>query len=94
MSIAYDLKLKAIRRNEGLTQSQFADMTGISLGVLKNYESKQKKVGLSVIERVIECPTLTKYALWLMTDQTAPESGQIAPPNEFLEDVVLNKKTI
>ena len=54
MSIAYDLKLKAIRRNEGLTQSQFADMTGISLGVLKNYESKQKKVGLSVIERVIE----------------------------------------
>lgn len=92
MSTSYDEKLKAIRLSEGLTQSQLAELTGIGLSTIKNYETKLKEVGLTVIERVLAAPQLQKYTLWLMTDQTAPESGQIAPPTEFIEKVQKHKK--
>lgn len=46
-------KLKEIRKSEGLTQAEFADVTGINLGTIKNYESGKREVGLSVVDRVI-----------------------------------------
>ncbi|HBR1366632.1 TPA: helix-turn-helix transcriptional regulator [Klebsiella pneumoniae] len=85
MSTSYDEKLKAIRKAEGLTQAQLSDLTGIGLSTIKNYETKLKDVGLSVIEKVLSVPKLQKYTLWLMTDQTAPESGQVAPASEFFD---------
>ncbi|EDM9769363.1 helix-turn-helix transcriptional regulator [Salmonella enterica subsp. enterica serovar Tudu] len=94
MSTSYDEKLKAIRKAEGLTQTQLSDLTGIGLSTIKNYETKLKDVGLGVIEKVLSVPELQKYTLWLMTDQTAPESGQIAPPAEFLDEDAKRKKTI
>ena len=80
MSIGYSQKLRAIRKHEGLTQGKFAELTGISLGSVKNYETGHSEVGLSTLERVVNCPKLSKYTLWLMTDTTSPEAGQIAPP--------------
>ncbi|EAB5655737.1 XRE family transcriptional regulator [Salmonella enterica subsp. enterica serovar Oranienburg] len=94
MSTSYDEKLKAIRKAEGLTQTQLSDLTGIGLSTIKNYETKLKDVGLGVIEKVLSVPELQKYTLWLMTDQTAPESGQIAPPAKFLDEDAKRKKTI
>ena len=29
--------------------------------------------------KVLQHPRFTKYTLWFMTDQVAPEAGQIAP---------------
>ncbi|EDH4585744.1 transcriptional regulator [Salmonella enterica] len=72
-------KLKAIRKAEGLTQTKFSEMSGIALGTVKNYESGQKEPGLSVVLRVTNTDSFKKYTLWLMTDETAPEAGQISP---------------
>ncbi|HDZ8321225.1 helix-turn-helix transcriptional regulator [Enterobacter kobei] len=72
-------KLKAIRKAEGLTQTKFSELSGIALGTIKNYESGQKEPGLSVVLRVTNAPLFQKYTLWLMTDKTAPQAGQIAP---------------
>lgn len=73
-------KLRAIRVAEGMTQASFAKLLEIGLGTVKNYEVGQKDVGLSVVDKVSNHPRFQKYALWLMTDLTAPSAGQIAPP--------------
>ncbi|HDU3835077.1 TPA: helix-turn-helix transcriptional regulator [Klebsiella aerogenes] len=79
MSRNYSEKLKAIRKAEGLTQQQFADLIGVSLGTIKNYETKQHEAKALTAEKALEIETLQKYTLWLMTDKTAPEAGQISP---------------
>lgn len=92
MSIGYNAKLKALRKNEGLTQAQLSELTGVSLSAIKNYETGQTDAGLSIIERVITCPLLHRYTLWLMTDQVAPDAGQIAPDAKFLNETAASKK--
>ena len=72
-------KLKAIRKAEGLTQAKFCENSGIALGTLKNYEGGHRDPGLQVILQITNTPQFQKYTLWLITDQTAPDAGQIAP---------------
>lgn len=72
-------KLRAIRKAEGLTQMKFSEISGIAQGTIKNYESGQSEPGLQIVLRVTNSPQLEKYTLWLMTDKTAPQAGQIAP---------------
>ncbi|MCU6182669.1 helix-turn-helix domain-containing protein [Citrobacter cronae] len=79
MSRNYSEKLKAIRKAEGLTQQQFAELIGISLGTIKNYESSQHEAKALTVEKVLEIEKLQKYTLWLMTDKTAPVAGQVSP---------------
>ncbi|EPK4610787.1 TPA: helix-turn-helix transcriptional regulator [Citrobacter freundii] len=80
MSRTHAQKLRQIRKAEGLTQSNFAEMVGIALSTVKNYESGQRDVGLAIIDTVLKHSRFEKYALWLMTDKTALAAGQIAPP--------------
>ncbi|HDS3242290.1 TPA: helix-turn-helix transcriptional regulator [Klebsiella aerogenes] len=72
-------KLKAVRKAEGLTQKKFSEISGIALGTLKNYEGGYKDPGIQVVSQVVNTPLFKKYTLWIMTDETAPQAGQIAP---------------
>ncbi|EJD6708527.1 helix-turn-helix domain-containing protein [Serratia marcescens] len=72
-------KIKAIRKAEGLTQQKFCEISGIALSTLKNYEGGHREPGLQVVLQITNTPKFLKYTLWLMTDKTSPESGQIAP---------------
>lgn len=58
---------------------QLRDLTGIGLSTIKNYETQQKEPGLVIVDRFLSVELFQKYTLWLMTGQTAPEAGQIAP---------------
>ncbi|EBW6362560.1 XRE family transcriptional regulator [Salmonella enterica subsp. enterica serovar Oranienburg] len=79
MSSGYEKKLREIRKSEGLTQAEFADVTGVNLGTIKNYESGKREVGLSVVDRVLKARDFDKYTMWLMTDRTDDVAGQICP---------------
>lgn len=72
-------KIRAIRKAEGLTQAKFCEITGIALSTLKNYEGDHREPGLQVMLQITNSQLFKKYTLWLMTDETAPESGQISP---------------
>lgn len=72
-------KLRAIRKSEGLTQAKFSEISGVAIGTVKNYEGGHQEPGIQVILQVTNTRQLEKYTLWLMTDKTAPEAGQIAP---------------
>lgn len=72
-------KLRAIRKAEGLTQAKFCEISGLALSTLKNYEGDHREPGLQVMLQITNTPQFQKYTLWLMTDKTAPQAGQIAP---------------
>ncbi|EAU6350040.1 helix-turn-helix transcriptional regulator [Salmonella enterica] len=73
------IKLRSIRKAEGLTQQQFSDLTGISLGTIRNYEKGQSDVELKTIDMVLSVELFEKYMMWLMKGKTQPGLGQIAP---------------
>ncbi|ESC96308.1 DNA-binding helix-turn-helix protein [Escherichia coli 907391] len=79
LSIDYAKKLRQIRKAEGLTQKQFADITGLSLATIRNYESGQKNARAKIVEAVLQVDRFEKYMLWLIKDKTLPVAGQIAP---------------
>ncbi|TWC14758.1 hypothetical protein FBY06_12549 [Pseudomonas sp. SJZ085] len=74
------LKLKEVRLTERLTQTEICDITGIKLETWKGYEYG-RRASVSSIEllKVTMHPRFKKYALWLVTDEVAPECGQISP---------------
>ncbi|MEA5217462.1 helix-turn-helix transcriptional regulator [Enterobacter cloacae] len=79
MSSDYEERLKEIRLGEGLSQAAFAELTGVNIGIIKNYEGKRRGVGLTVIDRVLKTKDFNKYTLWLMTGETNESAGQISP---------------
>lgn len=72
-------KIKAIRKAEGLTQATFCEISKIPLSTLKNYEGGHTEPSVNTLLLITSNPRFKKYALWLTTDETAPEAGQIAP---------------
>lgn len=79
MSRGYGQKLREIRQEEGLTQKAMSELTGITISAIKGYETQGVKVGISIIERVLEVDRFQKYMMWLMTDKTNEALGQISP---------------
>ncbi|EAA9053086.1 helix-turn-helix domain-containing protein [Salmonella enterica] len=78
-SIDYSQKLRQIRKAEGLTQKQFAELTGLSITTVKSYESSQQPARAKVVEAVLQVDLFEKYMFWLMKDKTLPSAGQISP---------------
>ncbi|MTC34340.1 helix-turn-helix domain-containing protein [Providencia alcalifaciens] len=72
-------KLKAIRTAEGLTQVQLCEIMELSISTLKKVEAGYNDPALATIMKITKHPKFQKYALWLISDTTAPEAGQISP---------------
>ncbi|AGN83693.1 MULTISPECIES: helix-turn-helix domain-containing protein [Enterobacteriaceae] len=79
-STAIGQKIRAIRDAEGLSRTQFFELTGIPSGTQKHYEmGRREGVGSEILLKITQHPRFAKYTLWLMTDTTIPEAGQIEP---------------
>jgi len=80
MSTTVGLKIKSIREAEGLTRSQLSDLIGISTDTLAQYETGRiKTIGLEKLDKIVNHDRFHKYALWLVSEKTEPEVGQISP---------------
>lgn len=75
----FNEKLKAIRSAERITQSQLAEITMVSISTLKKIEAGYHDPGWKFLSQITTNPRFKKYALWLTTNETAPEIGQISP---------------
>jgi transcriptional regulator with XRE-family HTH domain len=84
LSTIFSEKIRLIRKEEGLTQPEFAELTGISLNTIKNFEVKGREITSSNLHLITNHPRFKKYALWLMTGETAPAAGQISPELESI----------
>ncbi|TPW60950.1 helix-turn-helix domain-containing protein [Klebsiella aerogenes] len=72
-------KIKAIRVAEGLSQNQLCEIIDLPRSTLSKYESGLFEPGGNALIKYTSHPRFQKYTLWLMTDKTAPQAGQIAP---------------
>ncbi|MDU1197009.1 helix-turn-helix transcriptional regulator [Kluyvera ascorbata] len=72
-------KIKAIRTAEGLSQSQFCSIMEIPISTLKKLEGGYNEPGWITLQKLTQHPRFEKYTLWLMTDKTAPQAGQVSP---------------
>lgn len=80
MRISISEKLKLMRESERLTSlPETAQMLGLSRDALWRYENGKTLPNVEVITKILNHPRFSKYALWFITGETAPESGQIAP---------------
>lgn len=79
MSSPISEKLALIRESERLNRREFADLTGVPYTSLTYYESGRTTPPTDVSMKILSHPRFMKYTMWFMTDQIAPESGQIAP---------------
>lgn len=72
-------KIKAVRQAEKVTQQQLSDLAGISLSTLKKIEAGYQEPSVTTLSKITKHPSFEKYALWLISDKTLPEAGQISP---------------
>lgn len=72
-------KIKAARIAERLTQEEMAQCVDIPIVSLRSYELEKRSVNEKNLMKITKHERFEKYAFWLMTDKTLPESGQIAP---------------
>lgn len=79
LSINYAEKLRSIGKAEKLTQEAFANMVGLSLSIVKAYESGRKKARAEVMEKVLQVNEFKQYTTWLLYDDVSLKCDQIAP---------------
>lgn len=79
MSTLFGNRVRTIRKAEGLTQTEFSELTGIAFNTIKNYEVKGREVTSKNLHIITNHPRFKKYTLWLMTGEVIIEAGQIAP---------------
>ena len=79
MSIDNAEKIKLMRESERLNRRQLSELIGIPYSSLSSYEGRAKEVSFVAVKKILNHPRFMKYTMWFMTDQVAPESGQIAP---------------
>ncbi|MBA1231098.1 helix-turn-helix transcriptional regulator [Pseudomonas viridiflava] len=72
-------KMKAIRTKEGLTQTEFCEIVGISISSWKKYEAGITEMGLQPFLKVANHERFRKYAFWLTTGDVVAEVGQVSP---------------
>ncbi|MDD9212105.1 helix-turn-helix domain-containing protein [Aeromonas dhakensis] len=72
-------KIRLMRESELINRKQLSDLTGIPYTSLVYYESDKNSPDVQVVMKILNHPRFTKYTLWFMTNQIAPEAGQIAP---------------
>ncbi|BBL58133.1 transcriptional regulator [Methylomonas koyamae] len=73
-------KIRQIRETLGYDRTQFEHVTGINAKTWANIELGKQKANEEHLLAITH--NWPEYALWLMTDQTAPEIGQISPEIE------------
>ncbi|EAQ9980851.1 helix-turn-helix transcriptional regulator [Salmonella enterica] len=82
MSIGIGKKIRAVREAEGLTRTQFFELTGILETAQKEYElGRRENIGIDTVMKITNHPRFKKYTMWLMSedDESYSEAEQISP---------------
>ena len=80
-------RIRPIREAEGMSRDEFVRETGLKFSSLVNYENgRNSSIGSEQLSKITTHPRFKKYALWLVTGDTLPESGQISPDIEKERD--------
>ncbi|WP_251978741.1 helix-turn-helix transcriptional regulator [Salinicola avicenniae] len=84
MSSDLGKKVREIREAEGFGRQAFCDMIGVPKQTLINVEMGRSGPSGKLLAEVSQA--FSKYTLWLMTNQTNEEAGQVSPDIEKARD--------
>ncbi|TNK99669.1 XRE family transcriptional regulator, partial [Kosakonia cowanii] len=79
MSTTVAMKIRIMRKSEMLTQEKMAEITGITLSALRQYEQGRNEPNLESTRKLLKSPRFRKYRDWFLFDETEPKAGQIVP---------------
>lgn len=80
MSTSIGKKIREVRESEGLTRTQFFELTGIPETTQKEYElGRRENIGIDTVMKITNHPMFKKYTTWLMNGETNEAAGQISP---------------
>ncbi|SKA69165.1 hypothetical protein SAMN02745132_04413 [Enterovibrio nigricans DSM 22720] len=77
--MSFGKRLKCVLKEERYNQREFAELVDIPQRSLENYLSDKQNPRLDGVMKIVNHVKFKKYALWLMTGDTEPSSGQICP---------------
>ncbi|MGR6860841.1 helix-turn-helix domain-containing protein [Aliivibrio salmonicida] len=89
-------KIKAIRLAENISQDEFSKIVNISVGTIRNYEQGIREPKSEILIKITNHERFDKYAYWLLTGKTLPESGQVCPAFSIQEQcgIISEEKNI
>ncbi|KZN61538.1 helix-turn-helix transcriptional regulator [Pseudoalteromonas luteoviolacea] len=82
MSNSFNSRLKQLRLFLNLSQTKFAEMVEVPMGSYRRYE-EDRDAPSSVIAKIVSHPQCKVYGYWLITGETQPHAGNIAPGDEI-----------
>ncbi len=79
MSTTVAMKIRIMRKSEMLTQEKMAEITGITLSALRQYEQGRNEPNLESTKKLLKSPIFRKYRDWFLFDEVNPKVGQVVP---------------
>ncbi|EFP1870435.1 helix-turn-helix transcriptional regulator [Salmonella enterica] len=79
MSSTVAMKIRLMRKSEMLTQEKMAEITGITLSALRQYEQGRNEPNLESTKKLLKSPIFRKYRDWFLFDEMEPKAGQVVP---------------
>ena len=79
LSMLFKKRLKAIIREEGMSQKVFAEEIDVSLGAVEQYLSGKRIPAGDVIMKIVSHEQFKKYTMWLLTGDVEEDSDQVSP---------------
>jgi len=79
MSTVFGKKIIEIKDAEGLTRPELCEIVDVPIATMRSLDSPSSKSipKYDIVQKI--CKAFPQSTLWLMTDQTNPEAGQISP---------------
>jgi len=74
-------KIRAIREAETSGRQEFCKLVGVNKGTLARIEQTGQIPKGDLLQRI--CAQWPQYTMWLMTDATDADCGQISPEDEL-----------
>ncbi|EFK9416359.1 helix-turn-helix transcriptional regulator [Escherichia coli] len=79
MSTTVAMKIRIMRKSEMLTQEKMAEITGLTLAALRQYEQGRNEPNLESTKKLLKAPMFRKYRDWFLFDEVEPRAGQVVP---------------
>ncbi|HDJ8721945.1 TPA: helix-turn-helix transcriptional regulator [Escherichia coli] len=79
MSTTVAMKIRIMRKSEMLTQEKMAEITGLTLAALRQYEQGRNEPNLESTKKLLKAPMFRKYRDWFLFDEVEPKVGQVVP---------------
>jgi transcriptional regulator with XRE-family HTH domain len=83
-------RLKLMRKTEGLTQDEFAELIDIAVGTVRNFE-QIGTISFAQLQKIFAIPRFSRYFMWFFKGEIFPTIGQISP--DILADIKTKLKS-